>query len=254
MAMQLAKIIFITSVKGGTGKTTTVLNLAGIYKEMRKKVLILDFDLYTGAIAASLNLNNDTDLFTLVNDLNNNRFGSLEDYTINYLENIDVIAAPKDPRTASKINSKYLQIVLSKAKLKYDVILVDSSAILDDVNLVTMDEADQIVYLVTNDPIDLKNMRTMVSIYRDMERDNYKIVLNESINSKKFFTNYDIKHIITDNIDYTIPAKFHIKNINKYIMDGKILTLDKNIKKQHKKSVEHLKKLGLALLKEQKEK
>ena len=35
MALNKAKVITVTSVKGGTGKTTTVLNLAGILSEMK---------------------------------------------------------------------------------------------------------------------------------------------------------------------------------------------------------------------------
>ena len=36
MAIKQAKMLFITSVKGGTGKSVTTLNLAGIYARMNK--------------------------------------------------------------------------------------------------------------------------------------------------------------------------------------------------------------------------
>ena len=38
------KVITVSSVKGGVGKTTMVLNLAGIYCGLNKKVLIIDLD------------------------------------------------------------------------------------------------------------------------------------------------------------------------------------------------------------------
>ena len=56
------KIITISSVKGGVGKTTMTLNLAGIYCELNKRVLIIDLDLYSGGIAASLNVKNKKDI------------------------------------------------------------------------------------------------------------------------------------------------------------------------------------------------
>ena len=37
--------ICVFSAKGGVGKTITTLNLAGIFEMLKKKVLIIDFDL-----------------------------------------------------------------------------------------------------------------------------------------------------------------------------------------------------------------
>ena len=45
------KIITVTSTKGGVGKTITTLNLAGVYSKLGYKVLVIDFDLYGGAVA-----------------------------------------------------------------------------------------------------------------------------------------------------------------------------------------------------------
>ncbi len=63
MALNNAKVITVTSVKGGTGKSTTVLNLAGVLTEMKKKTIVVDLDLYAGVIAASLNLTDGSDNF-----------------------------------------------------------------------------------------------------------------------------------------------------------------------------------------------
>ena len=253
MAVRQAKIVTVTSVKGGTGKTTTLLNLAGIFEKKKMKVLIVDLDLYSGGVAVSLNIDAEHDLFELMDDLNNNRFRNMEDYIVAYDEYIDVIPAPKDPRTAGKINSKYLQVIYSKVKLKYDVILVDTNHNLSQLNLVNLDYSDQILYVITNDPVDLKNMRTMVSIYHDMDKKNYQIILNEASDvQKNYFSAYDIKNIIKDNIDYTIPVSFYIKNIDKYVLDGKILTLDARIQRKHKKEIAHFEKIAQAILKDPK--
>lgn len=123
---------------------------------MDKRVLIIDLDLYTGAVAATLNISNDNDIYKLIDDLNNNRFDKIEDYISTYNDMIDVIPAPKDPRLANKINSKYLSVVINRASIKYDVILIDTNHLLNEINLVTLDASDEILYIINNDPIDLK--------------------------------------------------------------------------------------------------
>lgn len=245
MALKKAKIITITSVAGGTGKTTTALCAAGIYSSFERKVLIIDLDLYKGTIAASLNLDVKSDMFILVNDLNNNKFKRLDEYVTSYNENIDVLPAVKDPRYANKINASYLQLVLDKYCNKYDLIIVDTADDLSPFNLVTFDYSDLIIYVVNNDAINLKNMRTMVAIFDDMGLSKYKIFLNEANRiHKNYFTKNDMKNIIKANIDYTVPSKFFIRNIDKYFVDGVILTLDKGIRSRHKKEILHFEEIA----------
>ncbi len=253
MAIHKGKIFAVTSTKGGTGKTTTVLNLAGVFSLQNKKTLILDLDLYSSAVAASLNLNYKKDLFNLVEDLHNKKFDYIENYVTKYNEYIDVLPAPKDPRHANKIDGKYLNIVLNELSMKYDIILLDTNRYLSEPILVAFDQCDYIIYVLSNDPIDLKSMKTMISIYKNMEQKNYKIILNEALDvQRNYFSNYDIKNIIKSNIDYTIPNSFYIKNIDKYVLDGEILTLNKKIRSSRKKAIQNFEMIANSLLKEKK--
>lgn len=254
MALNKAKVFTITSVKGGVGKTTTVLNLAGIYSRMNKKVLIIDLDLYSGDIAATLNLNYNNDIYNLFEEINNKKFNSFDDYVTSYNEYIKVLAAPKDPRFGRKIDSKILNLILYKASMKFDVILIDTNHILTDINLVAFDASDQILYVINNDSMNLKNMKTMVSILNNMDKSNYRIILNESNNKgKTYYNKYDIKNIINKNVNYIIPSSFYIKNIDKYIIEGKILTLENSIYKKYKSAMKIYDMIALDILKISKE-
>ena len=253
MALNKAKVITVTSVKGGVGKTTTVLNLAGIYSKMKKKILVVDLDFYSGDISASLNIKYTNDIYNLYEDLNNNKFNSFDDYVVEYDEYISVLSAPKDPRYARKITSKVLDLILYKASLKYDLILIDTNHILTDINLFAFDYSDKIVYMINNDSMNLKNMKTMVSILNDMGKKNYRIILNESnYKGKNYYNKYDIKNIINKNVNYIIPSSFYIKNIDKYIIEGNILTLNENIYKKYKEAMKIYNLIALDLLKESK--
>lgn len=221
------KTICISSAKGGVGKTITTLNLAGILETLNKKVLIIDFDLISGGIAAALNLVFEKSVYNLVDDYTNNRYKEFKNYVTKYDNYIDVLASPKDPRQASKIDPKYIELILEKAVNNYDIVLIDTSHNLDDFKILTMDLADYLLFLMTNNPIDLKNMRSFVSILKDVNYTNYKIILNESINPfKKYFSLYDIKNVIKANVDYVITKDFYIKNIDSFIMNARIVTLD----------------------------
>ena len=127
MKKDAAKIITIFSCKGGVGKTTTLINLAGIYSLMDKKVLIMDLDLNSGGVATSLNVDVNKTIYNVVDDMGNNRFDGIENYVSKYNDKIGVLSSPKDPRDALKIDSKYIDLIIISAMYKYDVILIDTS-------------------------------------------------------------------------------------------------------------------------------
>ena len=220
-------IVSITSVKGGTGKTINTLNLAGTYYKMNKKVLIIDLDLFSGDIAAILDLENEKDIYNLFEDITNNNFNNISDYITKHNDYIDVMCAPKDPRFSSKVNSTLISFILSKVKSLYDVILIDTNHFVNAINLTAFDKSSIILYVINNDLMNLKSMKSMVSIFNNMNKYNYKILLNESRNKEKgYFSMQDIESVIKHKIDYYISSNYHIKNINNYIVKGNILTLN----------------------------
>ena len=228
MAINKGNILCLFGVKGGIGKSILAMNLAGVASNLKRKVLIVDADLYGGSIALALNKPVNKTIYNFVDDYNNNRYKDLNEYITKYNEYIDFIASPKDPRKSNKIDSNYIEILLDKAKFNYDLIIIDTNHILDEINLSILDKSDNILFLVSNDSFDIKNMRTLISIFKDLDIDKYKVLLNNSIReNRNYFDLYDIKDIIKSNIDYELSSKFYIRDIDKFVMDGNIVTLNK---------------------------
>lgn len=247
MASVNGKIITVTSRKGGVGKTTTLLNLAGCFSNMGKKTLILDLDLYSNSIASSLNLKVVHDIYNLVDDISNNRFTEFFDYVTKYNDNIGVLASLLDPRVASKINPKYIEQIINMAKHFYDIILIDTNHVLNDLNIVIYDTSDTILSILSNNPIDLVNTKTFVNIISSINFPDFRILLNESLTIEDdYFSLYDIREFINYNINYRLKKDYFVKNIDKYVLEGKILTLN-NI--YSKEKYDNFMKIALDLLK-----
>ena len=76
----------------------------------------------------------------------------------------------------------------------------------------------------------------MVTLFDNLNIHKYRILLNESVNPlKQYFSFYDIKNIIKANIDYHLSNEFYITDMEKNIMDGKIITLNSKALKLYQK-------------------
>ena len=114
-----------------------------------------------------------------------------------------------------------------------------------------LDNSYMSLFMVTNDLVDLKNMKSIVSIFKDADKDNYLVCLNNSRDTgRDYLSMFDIRNILKCNIDYTISNSFYIKNIDKYVMNGEILTLNKNINRFHGMDINKIKNIALALIKD----
>lgn len=241
------KLITVTSMKGGVGKTTTILLLASIYRKLEKKVLLLDLDLYTGSIAFSLNAEVKSSIFNVCDDMANNRYKGINggEYICHYDEFIDVLSSPKDPRQANKVDTKCLEILMNSLTNYYDVILVDTNHILDVYKMIAFEYSDSIVNIFTNDAFDLKGTKNFVSICKNVGVDNFLLVLNNAQDDRKrYFSDYDIKGVIKHPIDYILPTSLRVRNFDMYVTEGKLLEYFLGLKTTNKE----IEKLALRLL------
>ena len=64
--------------------------------------------------------------------------------------------------------------------------------------------------MISNDPIDLANTKSMMAIFNDVEKD-VKVLLNDSFSlDKTYFSLFDIKNVIKHNVDYSLNKSFYI--------------------------------------------
>ncbi len=223
MKNKRGKSVMVFSPKGGVGKTVISASLAGAAFLRGKKVLLLDLDIFNGGLSVFINKDINKTIFHLLDDLNNSRYNNFSDYIYKYNDNIDVLVAPKDPRQGSKLNGKYIDRIIDRFLNDYDLVIVDGLSILNDFNILTMDCVNNILFIITNDMICLKNTKNILNIFKDNNITNYKILYNNSFELKNnYFTFHDIGKIIDNNIDYMLDKNSLFSNITSYMYEGKI--------------------------------
>ena len=114
--------------------------------------------------------------------------------------------------------------------------------------LLTLDTSDSILHIFTNDPFDIKNTASFISIVKDTNVSNYFLLLNELIDfDKNYFSTFEIRTILKHNIDFTLSKSMHIRGIDSFIMEGKILVLNDKLHFVNKNDYEKLKDMANAL-------
>ncbi|MDN4861142.1 CpsD/CapB family tyrosine-protein kinase [Priestia aryabhattai] len=121
------KTIMVTSAEPSEGKTTTASNLAIVFAQQEKTVLLIDADLRKPTVHYSFKLENSQGLTTVLTNRTN------IEATIHKgeIDNLDILTSgPIPPDPSLLLNSKALVTMIKALKLKYDYIIIDTPPVL----------------------------------------------------------------------------------------------------------------------------
>ncbi|WP_214891633.1 CpsD/CapB family tyrosine-protein kinase [Exiguobacterium sp. s142] len=113
----------ITSASSGEGKSTTSSNLAVVYAQQGKRVLLVDCDMRRPTAHFTFRLSNGIGLSTVLA-----KKTTIEKAThATQVENLDLLAAgPIPPNPSELLSSKTMDRVLEELKANYDIIILDA--------------------------------------------------------------------------------------------------------------------------------
>ncbi|MFC7205490.1 MinD/ParA family protein [Comamonas endophytica] len=178
-SQQRARIIAITSGKGGVGKTFVSANLAAALTRHGLKVLVLDADLGLANLDVVLNLFPKItlhDVFTGKADLEDALLPSPGGFSVLLAGSGMVEYSHLTP----EIRAKFLQVVETMAP-RFDVILLDTGAGISDVVLFSVSMADEVMIVATPEPTSLTDAYAAIKVLATQQkRQHMRLIINQA--------------------------------------------------------------------------
>lgn len=174
------KIITFFSTKGGVGRTTLSCNLAVMLaQETKKDVALLDFDLESGDVTVMLNISAKMSLADLAKEEENIDIKAVEGFLIPHISGVKVLPAPLSPEQAELITPTHVEQLLKVMKENFDFLIVDTSPLYSEINLMVLEQSDIVVLVLTQELTSIKHVKTDAEILKKLNCDfKIRFVLN----------------------------------------------------------------------------
>ena len=175
-----AKIIAVTSGKGGVGKTFVSANLAAALTRHGLKVLVLDADLGLANLDVVLNLYPKITLHDVFTGK-----AALEDALLAGPGGFSVLLAGSGmveySHLTPDIRAKFLEVVETMAP-RFDVVLLDTGAGISDVVLFSVSMADEVMIVATPEPTSLTDAYAAIKVLATQQkRQHMRLIINQAV-------------------------------------------------------------------------
>jgi flagellar biosynthesis protein FlhG len=170
--IKTARVITVTSGKGGVGKTNITANMALAMSELGLRVIILDADLGLANIDVLFGI---IPKFTLVDVIKNRK--NIFDTLCNGPENIKFVSGGSGVEELVKLDTKQLGKFIENIALLdkiADIILIDTGAGLSDNVISFIMAADDVLVVTTPEPTSITDAYALIKMISN--RDQNKVI------------------------------------------------------------------------------
>lgn len=170
------KVVAVYSPKGGVGTTLVAVNLAVALQKPERRVVLIDASLPFGDVGVFLNLQGPRSIA----DLAQLDEVDPEAFTLSLLSHasgLKVLLAPPRPELAEYVTAEAMRRILGMARNLFDIVVVDTTTQPTDTTLLILDEAEQIVLVVTPDVPTIRNARLFFDVTIQLNYPPQKILM-----------------------------------------------------------------------------
>lgn len=203
----MARLIVITSGKGGVGKTTTAINLGASFNSFGKNALVLDANLTTpnvglhlGAPVVSANLHH------VLAGKNKIAEAIYEHYS-----GMKVVPASISLDDLKDAKPEKLSKVAKRLKRDYEIIICDSAAGLGREAVTAIDIADELVVVTNPELPAVTDALKVIKLAEDMGKNIAGVVVARTRKRKKELSLKDIEVMLEKPILGEVPEDYAVK-------------------------------------------
>jgi len=184
VAKKTAKVITVTSGKGGVGKTNVTVNLAIALSDMGNRVTILDADFGLANIDVLLGI---IPKYTLLNVLHDDK--NIFEVLSEGPRNIKFLSGGSGMEELVKLDSEQIEKFLSKISLLdrlSDVILIDTGAGLSDSVMSFVMAADEVILVTTPEPTSITDAYALIKMVANRDKNKkIRVIVNRAENENE---------------------------------------------------------------------
>ena len=248
---KLAKLIAITSGKGGVGKTNFILNLAIAMSIRSKKVLLVDADMNLSNIDVLLGIYPE---YTLANLLDDEI--TADKLLIEGPRGVKILSASSGDIMVMQNQKKYQQALIQvymDMRKDFDYILIDTGAGITDYTLDFLFPADKIIVITTPEPTAITDAYAMIKVlFFRAKNPNLSLIINMAQTEDESKTIYNkinliVQHFLNKSIN-NLGFILHDKNVKESVREQAPLI----IKRPRSTASANIHNIAITILKEDK--
>jgi pilus assembly protein CpaE len=178
------RVVTFFSPKGGVGRTTLAVNFAVAARtELDMRVALVDGGLQFGDVGVLLNLNpKNQSIADVAREMASGDLETLETTLVEHSTGVRVLMAPPSPEMAELITPDHLSKIIAALRTTHDLVVIDSSPLLQDITLSILDQSDIIFAVLTLEITNIKNMRQFLALVDQLgyPDDKVQLLLNRA--------------------------------------------------------------------------
>jgi pilus assembly protein CpaE len=178
------QVVTFFAPKGGVGRTTLAVNFAvAAQTEFHKRVALVDGGLQFGDVGVLLNLNpKNQSIADLAREMSSGDMETLDGTLVEHSTGVRVLMAPPSPEMAELVTPEHMSRIISALRQTHDLVVIDSTALLQDATLACFDQSDVIMTVLTLEITNIKNIRQFLALTDQlgMADEKVQLVLNRA--------------------------------------------------------------------------